>query len=476
MPARIRFAWDYFTGKNATAGFAAGEQGRTMENVEIDAKHQSWKGTIDTTAEAGKQGVPTQLLILALVAIFVIPGIAFAGLLLSRYADAERARYQLESVNVARAATAVIDRHLNGLQVVLRTLATSAPLATGDLEGFHDQAARLKILARADIGLRRPDGQQLINTRLPWGTPLPSTSFAIDAEAMATGQPTVSDVFTEDAGHPMVAIVLPVTVGGKPGYLLHVTIETDVLREVIKNLVPPNWLVGVGDRKGVYVTRSRNHAEFSGKPGVPAFLSRAVGNEGTFTGESVFRENVLVGYTRSALSGWLIAASIKQETVESPLWNGLYTLGTFGALALVATSAIGLWLWRFIARPLEALAIASRHVGDARWVVPVRTSLREFVALRDALHEAARQVRSHNDLLETRVAERTLELARANTELTAQMTAREKAESQLRQMQKMEAVGQLTGGIAHDFNNMLSIVIGSLNLIQRRLDRGEADI
>ena len=43
-------------------------------------------------------------------------------------------------------------------------------------------------------------------------------------------------------------------------------------------------------------------------------------------------------------------------------------------------------------------------------------------------------------------------------------------------MQKMEAVGQLTGGIAHDFNNMLSIVISSLNLLQRRLDRGDTDV
>jgi PAS domain S-box-containing protein len=48
------------------------------------------------------------------------------------------------------------------------------------------------------------------------------------------------------------------------------------------------------------------------------------------------------------------------------------------------------------------------------------------------------------------------------------------AQEALRQSQKMEAVGQLTGGIAHDFNNMLAVVIGSLELLARRLSPDDA--
>lgn len=53
----------------------------------------------------------------------------------------------------------------------------------------------------------------------------------------------------------------------------------------------------------------------------------------------------------------------------------------------------------------------------------------------------------------------------------AEMDARLEAEARMRQMQKMESIGQLTGGIAHDFNNMLAIVIGSLDLAERRIEK-----
>jgi signal transduction histidine kinase len=67
-------------------------------------------------------------------------------------------------------------------------------------------------------------------------------------------------------------------------------------------------------------------------------------------------------------------------------------------------------------------------------------------------------------------------LAVSNEQLLEQVNRREEAESQLRQSQKMQALGQLTGGIAHDFNNMLGVIIGAHDLILRRIRKGDFGI
>jgi signal transduction histidine kinase len=116
---------------------------------------------------------------------------------------------------------------------------------------------------------------------------------------------------------------------------------------------------------------------------------------------------------------------------------------------------------------LESMAAVDRSAQQLRFVIVFAGLLLLGIGalLVVTVRNAMRELRTSRD-----------EAQSAHERVLQEMGAREQAEEKVRQMQKMEAIGQLTGGVAHDFNNMLAVIMSALQLAQRRLARGDTDI
>jgi signal transduction histidine kinase/ActR/RegA family two-component response regulator len=124
----------------------------------------------------------------------------------------------------------------------------------------------------------------------------------------------------------------------------------------------------------------------------------------------------------------------------------------------------------FLERPFHPTTLISVARTALRGRLRQYDARARLEALRESeahARQAEASLRGLNENLEARVGERTAELAATNRQLVAQIEEREKVETTLRQMQRLEAIGQLTSGVAHDFNNLLTVVLGNIGFLEK---------
>jgi len=368
-------------------------QGNTTARM-ISLRRSKGLGTRDYSISA----------LLSLVTLASILPLLLLGIFgLSQYV-AEQHNEQINRLTrYAATLTNAVDRELRGYLDTAEVIAASRFLMEGDLIAFDGLARDAATKARGHIVLIDRSGQQLVNTRVPTGTPLPVTEDMRSLrEVVETGKPAAGNLFVGAISNLVLFVVrVPVIVNGEVRYVLSFEPETDVIYKVVQQTyIPEGWLAGVIDGNGRIIARSFRHDQFYGQEASPEFRARLVGSEGLITdSHDLEGRSVLTRYQRSSVADWHILFWAPMSVLNAPLRNSLVLAGALAALTLLASLIAGFLAGRVVADPIRQLLMAARAFGGAKPVHFNRTLMREANVVGQSLIEAASNIASREQAL-----------------------------------------------------------------------------
>ena len=401
---------------------------------------------------------PLRWHLILLVVGTLLPVVVFGAVVVHQLSQAERAVAERRLVQSARDLALGIDREMSSTIRTLSALAASERLERGDLEGFHAEARRVAGTQPSwlSVSLLQPDGRQVVNTRLPWRSPLPSTSEPSSLrQTVETRRPAVGDLARGADGALAFRIRVPVLHSGELRYVLTASITPQMLAGFVgQPSSQDEWTRTVVDRQGVVVARTRHPERFVGKPGTPSFM-RIIkeAREGLRPSTTLDGQAVYTAFSRAPLSGWTAIIAVPRGVVDGPARRTMAAVAGAG-LALLLVSGLGAFLLsRRVSRAITSAAAAAStlaHGGRPR-VEPSRIA--EIARLAGALERSA-------DLLAQREGERNEHLARAEAS---------RAEAEAASRAKDEFLAML----GHELRNPLGPIRNGAHLLRQILPEDE---
>ncbi len=370
---------------------------------------------------------PLWHLLIMLGCAFIAPLALFGVYTGIRITDAQLREVRNELMSRAGTLSANVDRQIIGEIERLQALAASPSLRQGDFAEFQRQAeASLALLQRGNIVLIDRNLQQLVNTFVPFGKPLPKAVVPKPIErTFATGKPQVTGLFMAPiVDRFMFGITVPVEIGGERRYVLGRSQGQHVLaRLVAANQLPPGWLAVVADAAHSIIARSEQEDTFIGKELPPAQWHRP-GPSGVFEFTDSEGQPSLQAYARSDLTSWETAVWAPKVLLEAPVRALWWTIGLTALTAFALVVALASWLGRIIAHSVGHAARAAIALGKGdppplseTPVAEVNMLMAELRAATDLLRESAAKFRAMFDVSSVgkmEVEPRTARILRAN--------------------------------------------------------------
>jgi PAS domain S-box-containing protein len=345
---------------------------------------------------------PLRHLLVMLGCAIVVPLLLFDVYSGIRITDAQLDQVRNGLMSQARTLSAEVDREIIGEIERLQALAGSPSLRQGDFAAFQRQAeASLTLRQSGNIMLIDRNMQQLVNTWVPFGTPVGKTGNPAAVEtALATGRPQVTGLFIGSViKQPVFAIIVPVQVESENRYVLaRSPSEHALARLVAANELPAGWHAAIADAGHRIMAPSERQNAFVGNELQPA-QRHPRGSDSIFEFTDTEERPSLEANAWSNLTGWQTAVWAPKALLEAPVRAQWRILGVTALLAFTLVVALALWLGRVIAQSVGSAARAAKALGEGGPVLPSETPVAEIDTLMTELRRSAARRKAVEDLL-----------------------------------------------------------------------------